>query len=620
MQCTTRAFTGNRRRRDLQVGAFSSFTFIAFGDLTMNTQATGLTVALDETPPTIASITPASASPILTETLVVAIGGGYDSADMDADEFYVSLIPQDGGDSRPLNVVEKDSSALELNVKYGGAYSGVYDLEVQSRDHGFFETTTVTFEAKIEVTDFNPKQGSKYGGTLVTITGGHFSDEITDNPVKIGHEWATGVDHYCYVQTSSDNEIVCRMATDYRREAGESDVIVFASTFEEATFADGVDRAFTFLDTGSIPTISALDVTFSTSDPDDMYYQLAIAASDITDASTAAMDVYIGGIKQEVLSYTTDSLDVKLIDINSGSATNAIEVYFLAGVPDGLNAAPFSDGLSFDPAFIKLSTNEGSAAGSTIYAVVEGQGVGDNLTLVDSTGSDICASASMVAYSLLECVTNADLTFTSEALRVQSADTGVTYACANTADAAQCEYSTLTADVAPAYSLVAVDTGKTTLTFTGTNLHLYGDAAGDCEVEVLGVMATSCSIDVSTGTTITAVFELGVPVTDTEVVPTVRLVDDCVGGADLCTAAGVMNKLVAAPPAAGITNALTITGDSATTLQCSFAGGCIQSIAAPGLKQSVMQGLAEINVCGRPCALDEALSDDTQVSCAVPYI
>ena len=54
----------------------------------------------------------------------------------------------------------------------------------------------------------------------MTITGGHFSDNIQDNPVKIGYETVSGVDHYCYVEETSDNEIKCRIASDYNRDSG----------------------------------------------------------------------------------------------------------------------------------------------------------------------------------------------------------------------------------------------------------------------------------------------------------------------------------------------------------------------------------------------------------------
>ena len=72
-------------------------------------------------------------------------------------------------------------------MKYGGAKSGVYDFYVSSEAVG--SMSLLTFTSKIEVLDFNPKQGSKYGGTIITITGGHFSDNPQDNPVKIGYDY-----------------------------------------------------------------------------------------------------------------------------------------------------------------------------------------------------------------------------------------------------------------------------------------------------------------------------------------------------------------------------------------------------------------------------------------------
>lgn len=300
MQCQTRAFTPDTE------GSLQRFFLVAFSDLEEQTE-----VILNSDPTTVASIEPSSASPILMETLVIQLGAGYDNTGMDDDTFSVYLVPQDGGDTRQLNVVEIDSDNLRLTLKYGGAYSGVYDLEVKSEIHGFLDTAGVTFEAKIEVTDFSPKQGSLYGGTLVTITGGHFSDKITDNPVKIDYEWVGGVDHYCYVQSSSDSEIVCRMATDYKREAGDAEVIVFASTFEEATWADGVDKMFTFLDADSIPTVTSWSVEFTSEN----VYQVTIEGADITDADVSTVDVFFGGVEQEVVSVGPTQLVVKVVGL-----------------------------------------------------------------------------------------------------------------------------------------------------------------------------------------------------------------------------------------------------------------------------------------------------------------
>ena len=115
------------------------------------------------------------------------------------------------------------------------------------------------------MTGFYPTQGSLYGGTLVTITGGHFSDLATDNPVKIGYDYLSGVDHYCYVVSTSQGDnvdaydtegvITCRTAVDYAREPGPTELIVFASTFEEAVCEFG-DCTFTFLEAAELPTIT----------------------------------------------------------------------------------------------------------------------------------------------------------------------------------------------------------------------------------------------------------------------------------------------------------------------------------------------------------------------------
>jgi hypothetical protein len=53
------------------------------------------------------------------------------------------------------------------------------------------------------------------------------------------------------------------------------------------------------------------------------------------------------------------------------------------GLPVGADSSTFISTVSFDPKLIQLSMLTVSAAGSTLYAVVEGAGTGDSLTLVD---------------------------------------------------------------------------------------------------------------------------------------------------------------------------------------------------------------------------------------------
>ena len=255
-------------------------------------------VTLNADPLKVESISPDSASPILIKTLTLKLSDSY-AGDIMTDDFTITLKPRDDDSKeRPLKVVGRNAADNTLEVKYGGAYSGVYDLEFSSASMGNFMTDQVEFTAKIEVADFQPKQGSRMGGTLVTITGGHFSENPQDNPVKIDYTWVGGVDHYCYVQETRDDQIKCRMAVDYNRSAGDAPVIVFAGTSEENTWADGVDENFTFMDDSLLPTIDSYTKEFTT----DNEYVVTISGTGITDGDVSTVDVYFGGQLQETVA------------------------------------------------------------------------------------------------------------------------------------------------------------------------------------------------------------------------------------------------------------------------------------------------------------------------------
>lgn len=102
-------------------------------------------------------------------------------------------------------VVDRDPATKTLTVKYGGAYSGEYMFKIESDLTRKFESKNKKLTVEVKYTDFNPKAGSKYGGQLVTIDGGVFSDDPLKNPIKIGYEYTSGVIHYCDVVTTSLN-------------------------------------------------------------------------------------------------------------------------------------------------------------------------------------------------------------------------------------------------------------------------------------------------------------------------------------------------------------------------------------------------------------------------------
>ena len=232
------------------------------------------------------------------------------------------------------------------------------------------------------------------------------------------------------------------MATDTTRTEGKAELIVFASTSEEATFVPSLDtddgRKFNFIST-PLPSISTFTSAF---DQTQGNYIVTITGSGITDISVDTVDVYFGETGQEpvdqtIVSVTPTELVVALSSVTSGLATNSFEVYFQEGIPTGMLAAPFSTGITFDPALYELSANTGSAEGAIIYATVVGAGINDDLMLVDSAGNDFCSSATMISYSLLECHTVGGAIATPEQLSVKAAGSSTVHSCQNS-DVTKC--------------------------------------------------------------------------------------------------------------------------------------------------------------------------------------
>ena len=67
---------------------------------------------------------------------------------LDEDQYPTNLVIDWTDKTRALNVVAVDSGALTLTVKYGGAYSGLYQVRVNSFWNGPINSD-ITFEAII---------------------------------------------------------------------------------------------------------------------------------------------------------------------------------------------------------------------------------------------------------------------------------------------------------------------------------------------------------------------------------------------------------------------------------------------------------------------------------------
>ena len=113
----------------------------------------------------------------------------------------------------------------------------------------------------------------------------------TDNPVKIGYEYISGTDHYCYIVTTSEYEITCRTADDSIREAGETQLIVFASTSEEATCNEAGGCLYSYLPLSDLPTLSSATTSY---DEADQVYSIVITGSGMDAEVAEGIQIIIG--------------------------------------------------------------------------------------------------------------------------------------------------------------------------------------------------------------------------------------------------------------------------------------------------------------------------------------
>jgi hypothetical protein len=118
---------------------------------------------------------------------VITLAAGFPADKIVKDKFSVKLTDNDDSTNvKVIRVVEISDSDNSITVMFGGANSGTYTLGIDHTDLGAIETTDVgNFVVESVVTDFSPKIGSIYGGTLITITGRNFGTVKTDNPVEI---------------------------------------------------------------------------------------------------------------------------------------------------------------------------------------------------------------------------------------------------------------------------------------------------------------------------------------------------------------------------------------------------------------------------------------------------
>jgi hypothetical protein len=227
------------------------------------------------------SISPTSVSPVIATNLTVTLETGYPET-LDAAHFTAKLIDSTNSTkTRALYIVSVDDAAKTIKIKFPGADSGTYYVQVESTSIGRIDKSALTLEVKSKITGFTPNTSSYLGGQLVTITGSNFSDEPLDNPVKVGSSW-------CYVQTTSATQITCRIAERTATEASTENLIVFLRTSEEA--ASDVAQTFDFA--APVGNITAMTNAF---DEAEQAHVFTVTGTGLSTSDLSATTLYIDG-------------------------------------------------------------------------------------------------------------------------------------------------------------------------------------------------------------------------------------------------------------------------------------------------------------------------------------
>ena len=172
------------------------------------------------------ALIPNSASPTLKTKINITLEGTFPYA-LSKSDFTVNATNITNPEYfRQMNVIGVYESTKTIEVMFGGAWSGLYQISIRHTDFGIIDTTDLILTVGSNVTSFYPMKGSIYGGTELTITGTNFGSVYTDNPVQISTLGAVGsID--CFISEINSTQIKCRLDTTIQPAGKTGKMLVF---------------------------------------------------------------------------------------------------------------------------------------------------------------------------------------------------------------------------------------------------------------------------------------------------------------------------------------------------------------------------------------------------------
>jgi len=260
-----------------------------------NTNTLQLTMSSDLNAAT--AIVPPTASPVLKTELELTLHSSFDPTKIVASKFTVQFIDsKDAKNVKYLKVNTVDTTTKKMKVMFGGAKSGDYIIKIEHTDLGKVDTAAIgTFKVGSTLTSFTPKQGTVFGGTLITITGTNFGTRKTDNPVqiKMGEQ---SVD--CLVEETKATQIKCRVdgsefaqakLTRALKDGTTAELIVFLKTSEEVPCTSCTFSLLAHGTTSTSPIVTAMTGLI-----DDTTIKITVTGKRFDTGTTSGVELYVG--------------------------------------------------------------------------------------------------------------------------------------------------------------------------------------------------------------------------------------------------------------------------------------------------------------------------------------
>jgi hypothetical protein len=375
------------------------------------------------------SLSPTSVSPVLHTPIIITLTAAYTGTLVIADTTVILHGTDKAGKAttRKMYITKVDNAAAKktIQIKFPGAVSGDYTLAVSTKVDGALDSTALNLKVIGEITGFSPLAGSNAGGTLLTITGRHFSTNILDNPVTLGGAGSKG-NIKCLLVSSKDTEIKCRIAATTAAAVANNDgwIIAFLKLSEETKCNASASNDCKMKWEAPPLDIQSKAVTF---DATSKTYKLAItttSAKKFTKDDTTGTELWLDGVKQTCDSVTDTVATFTITHLDAIKATT-IKLATAAGYVSPASITAIGE-VKTVPTLLEITPQVGSSAGAIIS--VSGGGFGKNSTVKLFAGAtDICSKVEITKFGHFFCTTKAVVIASGAVMKVDV--DGTKFAC-----------------------------------------------------------------------------------------------------------------------------------------------------------------------------------------------